>query len=242
MGIPVVGCKCPTCTSSDPKDKRLRTSALVRCKGENILIDCGPDFRQQMLREGSPDLDAVLLTHTHYDHVAGIDDLRPYCLQHQADMPIYCREDVARDLRTRLNYCFRPDPYPGVPKLDLNIIKEGVPFKIGKVEVIPLRVIHGKMKILGFRIHKLGYITDSSFLPDETIHALRGIDVLVINALRHKPHASHFNLTQALEAIEKIGPKQAFLVHLCDQMGCHDSVGPLPENVSVAFDGLKISF
>lgn len=242
MGIPVVGCKCETCTSTDPKDKRLRTSALVKTGGENILIDCGPDFRQQMLREGSPDIDAVLLTHTHYDHVAGIDDLRPYCLNHQADMPIYCREDVANDLRTRLNYCFKPDPYPGVPKLDLRIIHEGQPFKVGKVKVEPLSVDHGKLHILGFRIGKLGYITDASHLPEETIKALHGVEVLVINALRHKPHPSHFNLSEALATIDKIKPARAFLVHLCDQMGPHTKVKPLPKGVQVAYDGLQLRF
>lgn len=242
MGIPVIGCQCETCTSDDPKDKRLRTSALLKTGDKSILIDCGPDFRQQMLREGSPDIDAILLTHTHYDHVAGIDDLRPYCLHHHEDMPVYCREDVARDLRTRLNYCFRPNPYPGVPKLDLHIIKEWYPFNIGTVKVEPVAVDHGKMHILGFRIGKLGYITDASYLPGKTIEDMHGVEVLVINALRHESHLSHFNLKEALEAIEKIKPTKAFLVHLCDQMGPHAAVGPLPDNVFVAYDGLKIRF
>ncbi len=244
-GVPQLRCGCEVCRSTDPRDSRLRTSALVETGGERILIDCGPDFREQMLRHGvrSVDdrLDALLLTHQHYDHVGGIDDLRPYCYGMEPGFPIYCQGDVARDLRARLPYCFSEHPYPGVPRIDLHEIKAGIPFQAAGVEVLPLGVNHYLLDILGFRIGALGYVTDAKKIPDATVEALKGVDTLVINALRHTEHISHLSLEEALEMVRRIGPRVAYLTHISHQLGLHAEVEPaLPEGVRLAYDGLKI--
>ena len=204
-GVPQLRCGCEVCRSTDPRDRRLRTSALVETGGKRILIDCGPDFREQMLRHGvrSVDdrLDALLLTHQHYDHVGGIDDLRPYCYGIEPGFPIYCQGDVVRDLRARLPYCFSEHPYPEVPRIDLHEIKAGIPFQAAGVEVLPVGVNHYLLDILGFRIGALGYVTDAKKIPDATVEALKGVDTLVINALRHTEHLSHLSLEEALERV-----------------------------------------
>ena len=244
-GVPQLRCGCEVCRSTDPRDRRLRTSALVETGGKRILIDCGPDFREQMLRHGvrSVDdrLDALLLTHQHYDHVGGIDDLRPYCYGIEPGFPIYCQGDVVRDLRARLPYCFSEHPYPGVPRIDLHEIKAGIPFQAAGVEVLPVGVNHYLLDILGFRIGALGYVTDAKKIPDATVEALKGVDTLVINALRHTEHLSHLSLEEALEMVRRIGPRVAYLTHISHQLGLHAEVGPaLPEGVRLAYDGLKI--
>lgn len=247
-GVPQLRCGCPTCISTDPRDRRLRASALLETGGKRILIDCGPDFHEQMLRHGrrSADdrLDALLVTHQHYDHVGGIDDLRPYC--HQEDMrdsgfPVYCQWDVARDLRERLPYSFRKDPYPGAPRFDLREIEAFTPFVAAGVEILPVRVNHFILDMLGFRIGNMGYITDAKQLPEETVDAMRGVDTLVINALRRKPHMSHITLDEALGIIGRIRPRQAWLTHISHDMGTTAEVEPLlPDNVSFAYDDLTI--
>lgn len=244
-GVPQLRCGCEVCRSTDPRDCRLRTSALVETGGKRILIDCGPDFREQMLRHGvrSVDdrLDALLLTHQHYDHVGGIDDLRPYCYGIEPGFPIYCQGDVVRDLRARLPYCFSEHPYPGVPRIDLHEIKAGIPFQAAGVEVLPVGVNHYLLDILGFRIGALGYVTDAKKIPDATVEALKGVDTLVINALRHTEHISHLSLEEALEMVRRIGPRVAYLTHISHQLGLHAEVEPaLPEGVRLAYDGLKI--
>ncbi len=244
-GVPQLRCGCEVCRSTDPRDRRLRTSALVETGGKRILIDCGPDFREQMLRHGvrSVDdrLDALLLTHQHYDHVGGIDDLRPYCYGIEPGFPIYCQGDVVRDLRARLPYCFSEHPYPGVPRIDLHEIKAGIPFQAAGVEVLPVGVNHYLLDILGFRIGALGYVTDAKKIPDATVEALKGVDTLVINALRHTEHLSHLSLEEALEMVRRIGPRVAYLTHISHQLGLHAEVEPaLPEGVRLAYDGLKI--
>lgn len=239
-GVPQIGCKCKVCQSFNKKDKRLRASALLYTENTNLLIDCGPDFREQILCCDSPHLDALLITHSHYDHVGGIDDLRPYCKGR--DFPIYCKSDVSEDLRNRVPYCFAKHPYPGVPSFDMHIINPDEPFYIGDIKIIPLPVMHYKLSILGFRINNLAYITDARYISDETINLLKGIDTLVINALRHDVHLSHFNLKQALEVINIVNPRISYLTHLCHQMGFHEEEErKLPKNVKIAYDGLKIS-
>lgn len=247
-GVPQLRCGCPACTSADPRDRRLRTSALIETGGKRLLVDCGPDFHQQMLRHGSRSredrLDALLVTHQHYDHVGGIDDLRPYC--HQEDMkddgfPVYCQADVARDLRARLPYSFNEHPYPGVPRFALREIKAGCPFEAAGVGVLPVKVNHYILDILGFRIGSLGYITDAKVVPEETVEAMEGVDTLVINALRRKRHLSHITLDEALGLIVRVNPRVAYLTHISHDMGRHADVAPvLPGNVFLAYDGLKI--
>lgn len=239
-GVPQIRCKCEVCTSPDPREKRLRASVLVEVEpGCNLLIDCGPDFREQMLREGSPDLTALLITHSHYDHVGGIDDLRPYC--YPDPFPIYCQADVARDLRERIPYSFREHLYPGVPTFNIHIIEPLKDFDINDITITPLPIMHAKLPIVGFRIGNLAYITDCSEMPSETIERIRNIDTLVINALRREPHMSHMNLRQALEVIKTVNPRVAYLTHLSHDMGLIDSTVPLlPPNVHIAIDRLSI--
>lgn len=248
-GVPQLRCHCPTCTSTDPHDKRLRTSAMIETEpgAPKLLIDCGPDFRQQMLREDSPDLAAVLLTHTHYDHVGGIDDLRPYCrTAPDHHFPVYCRHDVAEDMRSRVPYCFAKKLYPGVPTFAIHEIDAPEKFTVDipgykPAEIQPLRIMHASLPILGFRIGGLVYITDCSSIPAETLDAIHGADVLVINALRIEPHPSHINLLQALDVIKETGPKQAYLTHIAHTMGRQaDAERLLPTDVHFAFDGLQV--
>lgn len=241
----MIACHCRTCTSADPRDSRLRSSALIELdSGRNILIDCGPDFRTQMLREASPAVAAVLITHTHYDHLGGVDDLRPYCYNApDGHLPVYCRADVAADLRARVPYCFAENPYPGVPTFTLHEIREGETFEPGNtgVSVRAIPVLHGKLHILGYRIGPLAYITDCSLLPEEAYPMLEGLDTLVINALRLTPHGSHMSLDEALACVKRIAPRRAYLTHLSHQMGLHAEASELlPQGVEIAYDGLKI--
>lgn len=240
-GVPQIGCTCPTCISTDVHDKRLRSSALLNVNGINLLIDCGPDFRTQILNAGAPDIKAALLTHSHYDHVGGIDDLRPYCYASpDGHFPLYCRPDVATDIRNRVPYCFREHPYPGVPVFTTHEIGSE-PFDVEGISVTPLPVWHYRLPIVGFKIGNLAYITDAKEIPDSTINLIRGIDTLVINALRHKEHLSHMNLEQALSVIDQIKPRAAYLTHFADKIGCHRDTDPmLPSPVHMAYDNLII--
>lgn len=237
-GIPQIGCTCPVCTSTDPKDNRLRTSAVVSVNGKNILIDCGPDFRQQVLRAGIGRIDAVLITHIHYDHTGGIDDLRPFGGKHT--LPIYLEPSVAEGIRTRLPYCFGDHLYPGVPNIRLQEI--GIePFTIENIEVTPIRVMHYKLPILGYRIGGLVYITDALTIPDEEYAKMKQVDVLVINALRKQPHLSHQTLDEALRVIERVQSREAYLVHMSHHMGLTAEVEKeLPPHVHFAYDGLVV--
>lgn len=239
-GVPQIGCHCPTCESADPEDRRLRASAIVTLPGGgNILIDCGPDFRQQILAAGAPPLEALLITHSHYDHVGGIDDLRPYCKDGR-HFPTYCSPDVADDLHARNPWSFATKLYPGVPTFEIHTVEPGKPFEIGGTVIEPLRVMHARLPILGYRIgDRLAYITDCKTMPDETVARLHGIDTLVINALRHTPHMSHLSLEEALALIEKIAPRRAFLTHISHDMGMASTV-KLPCGVQLAHDRLTV--
>lgn len=239
-GIPVLGCHCDVCRSADPRDHRLRTSSLLTLdNGRSILIDCGPDMREQLLEHHNSPIDGVLITHSHYDHVGGVDDLRTLTYPYPAQ--IYCRDDVAADLRRVLPYCFNNSGYPNIPRLELNIVKEYEVFNVAGTEILPLSVMHGALPILGYRIGQLAYITDSTSLPRATVDAIKGIDTLIINALRIKPNPTHMNLEQALAAIERIGPRHTYLIHMSHQMGLHHEASKrLPARVEFAIDGLEI--
>ena len=239
-GVPQIGCTCQVCHSNDYKDKRFRASAIINCNESNLLIDCGPDFRTQILSCNSPHIDALLITHSHYDHVGGVDDLRPYCKD--IVFPIYCKADVCEDLKNRVPYCFTKHPYPGVPSFNLNIIKPGNTFSINGISIEPLPIMHYRLEILGFKIGNLAYITDAKTIPLDTIKKITGIDTLVINALRIEEHISHMTLQDALNIIKHTQPRIAYLTHISHDMGLHQDVEKsLPENVKIAYDNLSIN-
>ena len=236
QGIPIIGCPCPVCTSEDPRDKRFRTSALVTVDGLNILIDTGPDLRMQLLRAGVTRLDAVLYTHEHMDHTAGLDDVRPINFMMKQTLNLYGLPRVMRALHRSFEYAFAEHKYPGVPTIALNPIKPE-PFFIQDIEIQPIRVRHMTLPILGYRIRNFAYITDGSFIAPTELKKLKGVDVLVINALRKEEHYSHFNLEQALSVIRAVGPQRAYLTHVSHEMGLYAEIDPmLPENVFLGID------
>lgn len=238
-GVPQTGCGCEVCRSVDPRDRRLRCSALLNIGDKNLLIDCGPDFRKQILDLGAPEIDAVLLTHSHYDHVGGMDDLRPYCYSHNG-MDVYCRKDVAGDLTARMPYSIHPKYPDRVPTFHLHEV-DGSSFVAAGIIVQPLAVMHGELPILGFRIGDFAYITDAKTVPDSTLLLLQGVNTLVINALRIQEHPTHMNLHDTLNVINEVRPKRAYLTHLSHDMGLHARVSlMLPEGVSIAHDGQSI--
>lgn len=238
-GVPEIGCHCEVCCSRDPRDRRLRTSVLVETGGKRILLDCGPDFRWQMLKQGIEHLDAVLLSHEHYDHVSGLDDLRPFLYRNE--LKIYAEGDVVEAIRTRLPYAFRKHLYPGVPQLDLQAV--GLePFEAAGIPVQPIRVMHGQLPILGFRIGTMAYLTDLKTLPESSYAHLTGLDILILDALRHDSrHFSHEGVEEALQQIERIRPKQTYLIHMSHRIGLHRILEEaLPANVFAAYDGLVV--
>lgn len=236
QGIPIIGCHCPVCTSEDPRDHRFRTSALVTVDGLNILIDTGPDLRMQLLRAGVTRLDAVLYTHEHRDHTAGLDDVRPINFLMKQTLNLYGLPRVMRALHREFEYAFAEHKYPGVPTIALNPIKPE-PFFIKDIEIQPIRVRHMTLPILGYRIQNFAYITDGSFISTTELKKLQGVDVLVINALRKEEHYSHFNLEQALAIIRTIAPRRAYLTHISHHLGLYKEVMPtLPENVFLGID------
>lgn len=240
-GVPQIGCHCPTCLSTDSHDKRMRASALLTTDtGQNILIDCGPDFYHQIIRAGAPPLDALLVTHIHYDHVGGMDDLRPYCAG--GAFPVYCSTDVHSDLRQTKPYSFATHLYPGVPTYGITHLEPLKPIDVAGITVTPVPILHYKLPILGFKFgERLAYVTDCKTMPQETVQALKGVDTLVINALRHKEHLSHLNLQQALELVKQINPRVTYLTHMSHDIGKHEQLeASLPPGVYPAYDGLEI--
>ncbi|MEG1616459.1 MAG: MBL fold metallo-hydrolase [Bacteroidales bacterium] len=237
-GVPEVGCRCEVCTSPDPHDKRLRASVLVETGTEDILIDCGPDFRYQMIRSGTTHLDGLLLTHIHYDHVGGMDDLRPFC-RHQA-MQVFAERRVSDSLRDKYAYMFQDHKYPGIPDIDLITIHRHS-FVIGSTEVIPIRLFHYKLPVLGYRIGDFAYLTDFTILPESELYKLNGVKLLIMDALRKTKHLSHLSLDEALVIQDMIGAERTVFTHMSHQMGLHAVVNEdLPPHVSLGFDGMQL--
>jgi phosphoribosyl 1,2-cyclic phosphate phosphodiesterase len=240
QGVPVIGCHCEVCQSLDFRNKRLRTSIHVEVNGKSFVVDTGPDFRQQMLRENVQRLDAVLFTHAHRDHTAGLDDVRAFNFMQGSDMPVYGRQEVLDQLKVEFAYAFAKDAYPGLPRITLNRIDDQ-PFALDDVPVTPLPVMHLRLPVLGFRFGNFSYITDANLIPEETLRRLTGTEVLVLNALQIEPHVSHFNLDEALKMIERIQPARAYLIHISHKLGLHSAVEKkLPAKVLLAYDGLQI--
>ena len=239
QGVPVIACECEVCTSSDPKDKRLRSSFLFKLPEGNIVIDTGPDFRQQMLIHDVKRMDAILYTHEHKDHVAGMDDVRAFNYKMKQDMEIYATNSVQNALRREFYYVFEAVKYPGVPQVNLNLITTE-PFEVLGEEIIPVEVLHYKLPVLGFRVRDFAYITDAKTIAEEEKLKLQGLDTLVLNALRKEPHLSHFTLEEALELIDELNPKKAYLTHISHLFGRHEDDHGLPDNVEIAHDGLTI--
>lgn len=240
IGVPQIGCKCEVCTSKDPRDQRLRTSALFEENGTYILLDCSPDFRQQMLRIGmDKPLDAVLITHEHYDHVGGIDDLRPFTFERS--LPLYADEYTCLHLKERLPYCLVRHTYPGIPKLTLHEIKEGDRLQFGTLKVTVLRALHGSLPILGYRIGDVAYLTDMTELLPSSRPLLEGIKMLIVGALRHTPHKTHQTVEQAIAFSRSLGNIPTYFIHMCHQVGLHAvQEGLLPEGFHYAYDGLEL--
>ncbi|KPK86293.1 MAG: hypothetical protein AMS27_05455 [Bacteroides sp. SM23_62_1] len=241
QGVPVIACKCQVCQSSDPLDKRLRSSILVEANGVTIVVDTGPDFRQQMLRENVNILDAVIFTHEHRDHIAGLDDIRAYNFILRNPMEVYAEERVVRALQYEFPYVFAERKYPGIPQININLINEN-PFKVNNLPVIPIRVMHYRLPVLGFRFGDFAYITDANDISEQEKRKLENLKVFTVCALRRKEHISHYTLSEAIELIKEIKPEIAYLTHISHQMGLHAEVGKeLPENIFLAYDGLKIT-
>ena len=240
QGVPVIGSNHPVSRSTNTKDKRLRTSALISWGNTNIAIDCSPDFRQQMLRNDVKHLEAILFTHEHADHTAGLDDIRPF-VYHQGDMPIYGLKRVINELRTRFAYIFATENrYEGAPSVIVNEVSTA-PFELQGKTIVPIAVQHGKLPILGYRIENLAYITDAKYIADSELEKLKGLDVLVLNCLRDEMHPTHLNLTEALAIIAVLKPKHTYFTHISQTFGVHDEVQRrLPENVYLAYDDLVV--
>ena len=240
-GIPVIGSNDPVCLSTDIKDKRLRASLFISCKDKHFVIDCGPDFRQQMLKNDIARLDAILFTHEHADHTAGLDDIRPFCRKNGA-MPIYAHKRVLDNLSERYKYIFTSENrYAGAPSIT-SITIENKPFVIDNIDIMPININHGNVQVFGFGIEKFAYLTDVKTISSEEKQKLRGLDILVVNALRIASHPTHFNLEEALNFIEEIKPKKAYLTHISHKLGFHQKVQQkLPNNVFLAYDNLKIT-
>ena len=240
IGVPEMRCGCAVCTSLNPKDTRLRTSVLIEDDHTHILIDCGPDFRAQMLQHKVDTIDAVLVTHEHYDHVGGIDDLRPYSFV--KTLSVYAEKFVIDHLLQRIPYCFGSNKYPGTPQLELMEIEAGKSFSVGSLDILPIRVIHGKLPILGYRIGSMAFITDMKSIDDTQVALLKDLDLLIVNALHTKEHPTHQNLMQAINFAERVGAKETWFVHMSHRVGLHDFVDArLPKHIHLAYDGCVLN-
>ncbi|MES2799316.1 MAG: MBL fold metallo-hydrolase [Bacteroidota bacterium] len=243
QGVPVIACDCAVCASKDPKDNRLRASIMISANGQNFVIDAGPDFRQQMLKAKVQSLRAVIFTHEHKDHLAGLDDVRAFNYREQRDMELYCSEKVEEALRREYHYIFREDKYPGIPTVHLNRIENKTFQLIDGPALTPIEVMHHKMPVFGFRLEDFTYITDAKTISDEEIIKIKGTKVLIVNCLHRSEHLSHFNLTEALEFIAKVQPEVTYLTHISHLFGTHEEINAsLPPKVHAAFDGMELIF
>ena len=238
QGVPPIGCQSEVCLSDNPKDKRLRASVLIQWAGKDIIIDTGPDFRYQMIRENMNNVDAILFTHEHRDHTSGLDDIRPINFLQNKRVPVYLTSQVLDSLKDQFAYIFETVPYPGIPELDFHLI-QNKPFLLFDKWITPIQVMHYKLPVLGFRMGNFAYITDANFIEDSEIEKLEGVEVLVLNALRKTEHISHFTLDQATQLALRVGAKQTYFTHMSHQIGLHDAVcADLPNGIDLAFDGL----
>ena len=243
QGVPVIGCSCEVCLSKNSEDKRLRSSVLIESDNTTVVIDTGPDFRQQMLRENIQKLDAVLFTHEHKDHIAGLDDVRAFNFKLKKDMPIYASNRVQKALKREFHYIFSAYQYPGIPKVQLHTINAESNFRIGDIPFLSVELMHHKMKVLGFRINDLVYITDVNNIKYKQLQKINKCKILVVSALRKEKHISHFTLDEAVELSQKVGAESVFLTHISHLMGDHQSVNKdLPKNIQLAYDGLSLDF
>jgi phosphoribosyl 1,2-cyclic phosphate phosphodiesterase len=240
QGVPIIACLCAVCNSTDTKDKRLRSSILIESNDTTVVIDSGPDFRQQMLTNRVKKLSGLLFTHEHKDHIAGMDDIRAFNYVNQCKVDVYATKQVEDSLRREFPYVFEDLKYPGVPEINLHRIEDR-PFAVGDLDFIPMPVMHYRLPVTAFRVGGFSYVTDANHIPEKTFELMHGSDVLVINALRHEKHVSHFNLEEALQIIDRVNPSKAFLTHISHQLGkCVDVDALLPPHVRCAYDGLEI--
>jgi len=240
QGVPVIGCGCKVCISADECDKRLRSSVLVEYGEQVVVIDTGPDFRQQMLKSGNSKLNAVLYTHEHRDHISGLDDIRAFNYIQKSPMDVYGEERVVRALKSGFPYVFAEKKYPGIPQVRMHIITNSA-FQLGEMEVIPIRMMHYRLPVLGFRLGDFAYLTDGNYIPEAEKEKLFGVKYLVVNALRREPHISHFTLSEAVSLIEELSPRMGYLTHISHQMGLHaDLEKELPSRIQPAYDGLVL--
>jgi len=241
QGVPVIACTCPVCQSDDAQDKRLRSSILLSYNEKNVVIDTGPDFRCQMLREQVNHLEAVLMTHAHKDHIAGLDDVRAYNYQQQQSIPVYSTKATHEALRREFYYAFSEAKYPGIPQLELEEVVAGNSFELFGKRILPIEVMHYKMPVLGFRIDDFAYVTDAKTISEESLMQLEGVKVLVLNALQQEPHISHLTLSEAVDVVEKLQPEMTYLTHISHRFGTHAAIEALlPVNIKVGYDGLTL--
>lgn len=241
QGVPVIACDCEVCISKDSHDKRLRVSVLIEVDGKSLVIDAGPDFRYQMLRAGVKHLDAILFTHEHKDHVAGLDDVRAFNHKQQSEIDVYADVRVQAALRQEFHYIFSETKYPGIPRLNMHEIRADRPFEIAGIEIIPVSVMHYKLPVYGYRIGDFTYITDAKTIDEQNIAKVRGSKIFVINALQKESHVSHFTFDEAISMAKEIGAEQTYFTHISHRLGTHKQIsGELPAGVNLAYDGLQL--